>query len=287
MAAARLLLERGKWTVSAVARALGLSRPHLSAHRAPKEPCGASKPCAEDDSLLARIRAVVDRRGSYGYRRVTAMLNREVGAARVNHKRTYRVMRGVGLLLPRYTGHVMRVHNGKVITPVSDMRWCSDTFEIRCWSGERVYVAFALDCCDREVLAWVAKPIHLVGEDIRDLMAQSIEARFGAGTTRVPHALEWLSDNGPPYTAHETRSFGREAGLSVCTTPAYSPESNGMAEAFVKTFKRDYVYLAELPDAEAVLRALSAWFGDYNDHHPHRGLGMRSPRQFRAHALAA
>jgi transposase InsO family protein len=287
MATARLLLERGKWTVSAVARALGLSRPHLSAHRSPKEPCGASKPRAEDDSLLARIRAVVDRRGSYGYRRVTAMLNREVGDARVNHKRMYRVMKGAGLLLPRYTGHVTRVHDGKVVTPASDMRWCSDTFEIRCWSGERIYVAFALDCCDREVLAWVAKPVHLVGEDIRDLMAQSIEARFGAGTTRVPHPIELLSDNGPPYTAHETRSFGREAGLSVCTTPAYSPESNGMAEAFVKTFKRDYVYLAELRGAEAVLRALSTWFDDYNDHHPHRGLGMRSPRQFRAHALAA
>ena len=57
-----------------------------------------------------------------------------------------------------------------------------------------------------------------------------------------------------------------------------------MAEAFVKTFKRDYVYLAELHTADDVLRALAAWFADYNDHHPHSGLGMRSPREFRAHA---
>ena len=28
-------------------------------------------------------------------------------------------------------------------------RWCSDGLEIGCYNGERVRVAFALDCCDR------------------------------------------------------------------------------------------------------------------------------------------
>jgi putative transposase len=70
-------------------------------------------------------------------------------------------------------------------------------------------------------------------------MAVTLEHRFGGGTTRAPHAVEWLSDNGPPYTAHATRAFGESLGFLVCTTPAYSPESNGMAESFVKTFKRD------------------------------------------------
>lgn len=287
MATARLLLERRKWTVSAVARALGVSRPHLSATRTPSEPRGDLDiaPSLQDSALVERIRTVVDARGSYGYRRVTALLNRQ-DAPRVNHKRVYRVMRREKLLLPRYTGRTARARDGKVITPESNMRWCSDSFEIRCWSGERVHVAFSLDCCDREALAWVAKAEHLVGEDIRDLMAQSIEGRFGPGMTRTPKPVEWLSDNGPPYTAHDTRAFGRDAGFLVCTTPAYSPESNGMAEAFVKTFKRDYVYLADLRDAATVLRALKAWFDDYNEHHPHRGLGMRSPRQYRAHVHA-
>lgn len=283
MATARLLLERGKWSVSAVARSLDISRPHLSSHRQLREPRGSAfDRDSRDSELVGRIRVVVGRRGSYGYRRVAAVLKRERPTNPVNHKRVYRVMRASGLLLPRYTGRPTLRHDGKVITPRSDMRWCSDSFEIRCWSGERVHVAFALDCCDREVVAWVARPFHLVGQDIRDLMAQSLEARFGGGTTRAPQPLEWLSDNGPPYTAHETRAFGRDAGFLVCTTPAYSPESNGMAEAFVKSFKRDYVYLAELHDAAGVLRALARWFDDYNDHHPHRGLGMRSPRQFRA-----
>jgi transposase InsO family protein len=72
-----------------------------------------------------------------------------------------------------------------------------------------------------------------------------------------------------------------------CFTPVRSPQSNGIAEAFVKTFKRDYARLSARPDATAVLADLDRWFEDYNEMHPHRALGMRSPRQFiRAHQPA-
>jgi putative transposase len=64
------------------------------------------------------------------------------------------------------------------------------------------------------------------------------------------------------------------------TTPRESPQSNGMAEAFVRTCKRDYVSVSERPDAETVLRSLPVWFALYNEGHPHRALGYRSPRQF-------
>jgi len=45
-------------------------------------------------------------------------------------------------------------------------------------------------------------------------------------------------------------------GLTMCTTIPRSPESNGMAEAFVKTFKRDYVTFGNLESAQAVLGQL-------------------------------
>ena len=116
---------------------------------------------------------------------------------------------------------------------------------------------------------------------IRDLMAETLTYRFGHDARRTPAPIEWLSDNGPPYTAHETRTFGESLGFIVCTTPSYSPESNGMAEAFVKTFKRDYVYLNKLETAATVMTQLPNWFEDYNEVHPPRGLQMRSPREYR------
>ncbi len=142
--------------MSRIAQTLGVSRSHLSTSlRA--GPTARERYQMNDESLLKRIRVVVDARPTYGYRRVAACLNRGVSpSGRVNHKRVYRVMRDAKLLLPKHTGKISRPHTGKVITLKSNLRWCSDGFEIRCWNGEKVYVAFSLDCCDRQAISWVA-----------------------------------------------------------------------------------------------------------------------------------
>ena len=54
-----------------------------------------------------------------------------------------------------------------------------------------------------------------------------------------------------------------------------------MAEAFVKTIKRDYARVSRRPDAASVLHQLDYWFEHYNSTHPHKALGYRSPREFR------
>jgi transposase InsO family protein len=244
-----------------------------------------------DGSLIAKMREIVANRASYGYRRVTALLNRERaahGERRVNHKRIYRLMKQEKMLLERCTGNSPgRKHEGVIVTMKPNQRWCSDSFELRCWSGERVHVAFVLDCCDREVTGIVAAPGPLCGEHIRDLMVQGVEHRFGPQTRLLPAAIEWLSDNGSIYTSDETRAFGAAIGFAMCTTPPYSPESNGMAESFVKSFKRDYVYLADLWTAAEVLALLPRWIDDYNRVRPHKGLKMLSPIEFRNRQLAS
>jgi hypothetical protein len=41
-----------------------------------------------------------------------------------------------------------------------------------------------------------------------------------------------------------------------------------MAEAFVHTFKRDYAYVHDRPDAKTLFAQLADWFEDYNERHP-------------------
>ena len=276
--------------MKAVADTLGVARSNLVA----QAKRGGSRPRppyrkAGDAELLARIRPLVDARPSYGYRRTTALLNRLAdteGQARANHKRVYRVMKRAGLLLAPHTGRGrQRPHDGEVATPASNRRWAADVFEIPCWNGEPVRVAFAIDTHDREILAWTASPRGIGGIAVRDLMLLAVERRFG--TLGAPQPVEWLADNGSCFTANETIAFAHAIGLIPCFTPVRSPESNGIAEAFVKTFKRDYVRLSARPGATAVLAELDRWFEDYNEMHPHRALGMLSPRQFsRAHQPA-
>lgn len=163
----------------------------------------------------------------------------------------------------------------------SNTRYCTDIFEIKCWNSEKVFVAFSLDTCDRELMSFVAARRPLFHGDIIRLMDQTVTHRFGEFVEKLPHPIQWLSDNGPQFVALQTCSYGAKWGFDICTTPAYSPESNGIAEAFVKIFKRDYVYVNELWTAEAVLRRLPEWFADYNQHYPHSGLKMRSPLEYR------
>jgi transposase InsO family protein len=237
----------------------------------------------EDEKFLSMIRRVIAVRITYGYRRVTAIINRELeqtGLPVVNPKRIYRLMKMHGLLLQKGTARPVKSHDGKVITNRSNHRWCSDIFEISCWSKEKVRVAFSLDCCDREIISYVATTGGIDGNLVRDLMLETVATRFG-NVLQLPHSVEWLSDNGPAYISDDTRLFAEAIGLRVCTTPFYSPESNGMAESFVKTFKRDYVHANPLYDAQFVLEQMPKWFEDYNEHHPHKGLKMMSPRQFK------
>src|SRR4028119_487191 len=99
-------------------------------------------------------------------------------------------------------------------------------------------------------MSFVATTGGIGGEQVRDLMVAAVEHRFGP-VDRLPQTIEWLTDNGSGYIAAETRRFAREIGLEPRTTPVESPQSNGMAEAFVRTFKRDYAGVSPRPDAGA------------------------------------
>lgn len=270
-----------KHSVKSVTDTLKISR---SNQYQSKRPRPKRYGCKEDEETLCEIQSVCKDKATYGIRRVTALVNRKrekEGVCRRNKKKIERLMKIHGLTLPKSGNREERAHEGKIITLHSNIRYCSDIFHIKCWSGEMVSVAFSLDCHDREAISYIAEAGWLVHGDIMKLMDQTIHTRFAPYTEKLPNKIQWLSDNGPQYIANETKEYAREWGFTPITTPSYSPESNGMAEAFVKTFKRDYVYTSELPDAKTVLNNLPEWFRDYNENAPHSGLKLLSPWEYR------
>jgi putative transposase len=145
---------------------------------------------------------------------------------------------------------------------------------------EKILLLTPLVLGDDYLMSWVATTKGIDAALVGDLMMQAVEKRFGSNG-KPPQTIEWLTDNGSCYTAAETRSFARQLGLKPVTTPVTSPQSNGMAESFVKTFKRDYAKLANRPDPQTVMSQLKAWFDDYNSYHPHSALGYLPPQMFR------
>ncbi len=109
-------------------------------------------------------------------------------------------------------------------------------------------------------------------------MLVAVERRFGNSLPTCP--VEWLTDNGSAYRSHQTRQFARMVGLEPKHTAVRSPESNGMAESFVKTMKRDYISVMPKPDGLTAVKNLAEAFEHYNEWHPHSALGYRSPREY-------
>ena len=169
--------------MSAICSVLGIAR--RTAYYITRARLGGRYHRADDGIVLQQIRAVTSSRATYGYRRVWAMVNRTFRGG-YNRKRIRRVMQLHGLML------APRVHrrHGR--------------------SGEVISVAFAIDCHDREVPAFVASPRPLTGADIRTLMDRTLWARFGEAALKAPHAVQWLSDNGPQYTATASVLYAHE-----------------------------------------------------------------------------
>ena len=189
------------WPVSAVAAALGVSRPHLSS-RQRTAPRRRGRPPLPDAALLAAIQTLIADLPTYGYRRVHALLRRQAeqeGRLAPNVKRVYRVMKVHGLLLQRHAGGEERRHEGRIAVDARNTRWCSDGLEMAAttasacaWPSPRL-----LRPGGHELRGTTS---GITGEDVRDLMVAAVEHRFGP-VNRLPVEIEWLTDNGSCYLA--------------------------------------------------------------------------------------
>ena len=240
-----------------VADTLGISRSNLVERLKGRSKSRGSYRKAEDAELLPIIRRLVDQRPTYGYRRI---------ASWATMRCCWRSIRPFARAAPM----TERSWSCAPICAGARTGWSSPAGMARSF----VSPLSSTPSTGRSSVANAG----ISGSDVRDMMLEAVETRFGA--TRTPHAIEHLSDNGSAYTARDTRLFAQALNLTPCFTPVASPQSNGMSEAFVKTLKRDYVRISALPDAETALRLIDGWIEDYNKIHPHSALKMASPRQF-------
>lgn len=84
-----------------------------------------------------------------------------------------------------------------------------------------VRIIFVIDACDPEIIAWSAVAnAGISGEMVCDLMIAAVERRFQA--LKVPHRLEWLSDNGSADIARQTAQVAAALSIELLFTPVGS-----------------------------------------------------------------
>jgi transposase InsO family protein len=86
-----------------------------------------------------------------------------------------------------------------------------------------------------------------------------------------------ISDNGNGYRSFAWRDTCTELGIQRRYTRPRRPQTNGKAEALVKTLLREWAYRFTYPTSSHRARALAGYLRWYNTHRPHGSLGGRPP----------
>ena len=209
--------------------------------------------------------------GRYGYRRVTALLNRQ--GWQVNHKRVERIWRREGLKVPQKQPKRARLwlNDGSCIrlrATHPNHVWSYDFVMERTHNGKAFRMLTVIDEYTHECLAIRTKR-QLNSTDVLDYL-NDLFAERGA-----PEHIR--SDNGAEFSAIAVREWLSAARIRTLFIEPGSPWENGYNESFNGKL-RDELLNGEIFYTLKEAQILIEWWRNhYNEVRPHSSLNYRSP----------
>ena len=229
-------------------------------------------PPSDEKRLTEDIVTLATKYGRYGYRRITALLNNEMGW-KVNHKRVERIWRREGLKVPKKQPKRGRLwlNDGSCIRlrpQHKDHVWSYDFVMARTSDGRSFRILTLIDEYSRECLALLVS-CHITSQDVIDQLFNLFIFR---GT---PEHIR--SDNGAEFTAREIRGWLNRLGVKTLFIEPGSPWENGYIESFngkLRDELLDREIFTTLTEAKVLIEE---WRREYNQVRPHSALGYRPP----------
>ena len=244
------------------------------------------QPSPRDDSALrAAIAELAGQWPTYGYRRMTAELQRAGWA--VNHKRVARLMAAMGLKVRRQRSGPRTTdssHDGPrfpnlvrdlaVVRP--DQVWVADITYIRLQRGF-VYLAVVMDVFTRAIRGWALE------RDLdRGLTIAALTRALRGSRPEIHH-----SDQGVQDAASEYVALLHAAQAAVSMADVGAAWQNGYAERLMRTIKEEEVYLSEYVDYHDALSQLGRFLDEvYMHKRIHSALGYLTPAEFESQWLS-
>ena len=173
-----------------------------------------------DRALEKRVRKLIRRYPTFGYRRIWAMLRRS--GVTLNKKTVYRLLRRKRWFVAQRIATPRPQAAGRTsITEASNVRWAMDVTHIHCGRDGWGHLAAVIDCHDRELIGFEFALRGRAREAERALEAACI-VRFGtlrpAGPTPIVR-----SDNGLIFQSRRFRAACRDYGLEQEFVTPYTP----------------------------------------------------------------
>lgn len=236
----------------------------------------------DDASLVKRIEELVEEFSGYGYRRITAQLQRE--GIRVNHKRVLRLMRKRGLLCKpkrRWVRTTDSTHGYKIypnllpqtsVTALNQV-WIADITYIRIRVGF-VYLAVILDLFSRKAIGYALSRNIDTPLSLRAL-------HLALQSRNPPPGVIHHSDQGVQYAARDYVDTLHFHGFRISMARRGNPYDNAVAESFLKTLKTEEVHLWEYETLAEVEKRVPYFIQEvYNRKRLHSSLSYRPPEEF-------
>ena len=225
----------------------------------------------DEEALRAAIVTLAACYGRYGYRRITALLQRD--GWQVNHKRVERIWRQEGLKVPQKQPKRGRLwlHDGSCVRlrPTHPNHvWSYDFVADRTQDGRAVKILTVIDEYSRESLAIVVAR-KIKSDDVLHCLTD-LFVKY-----EPPEHIR--SDNGPEFTAKAVRNWlGRIRGKTLFIEPG-SPWENGYNASYNgklrdEVLNREIFYT--LKEAQVIIER---WRQEYNIYRPHSSPGYRPP----------
>jgi len=226
-----------------------------------------------DDGLRQRLSELARQRQSFGYRRLTALLQREGRPA--NHKRVYRLYRDLGLVLRRKQRRRLRA----VVLPTKEQpfrpnqHWAMDFVSDALATGQKFRAFTLVDQYTREC------PAIEVDTSLPSLRVIRVLERL-AQERGLPEEI--TCDNGSEFVSRRLQAWCAQKGVLLRYIAPGKPMQNGHAESFNGRFREECLnmnWFLHLTDAR---RTIESWRQDYNEQRPHSALAYRTPHEFAA-----
>ena len=236
--------------------------------RPPERPAGrrGPKPALGDADLLAAIRRDLARSWTgEGHRKVWAR-RRVIDGIRVSRTRVLRIMGENSLLSPhRRPPRPANDHGGSITTDAPNVMWGADGAVIPTVNDGNVTLFIVAEHWNAEGLGW-----HVAKHGNRYAGAEALALAVGQvfGSVRADAAREVLlrHDHGSPFMSEHFQNQLRFFGMAPSFAFVREPETNGVAERFIRTLKEQTVFGRTFQDIEQVRAAVRTYFDRYNQH---------------------